>query len=68
MHWSTLRALDAVARKGHDRLDLELLDALSRDRCRPDSAANRRAPRKRSTEDDARSTHAAMSAPSSVQG
>jgi hypothetical protein len=31
MHWSTLRALDAVARKGHARLDADLLDALSKD-------------------------------------
>ena len=31
MHWSTVRALTAVAKAGHDRLDADLLDALSRD-------------------------------------
>jgi hypothetical protein len=35
MHWSTRRALDAVAKKGHDRLDADLLDALSRDEATP---------------------------------
>jgi hypothetical protein len=35
MHWSTRRALYAVAKKGHDRLDADLLDALSRDESTP---------------------------------
>jgi hypothetical protein len=35
MHWSQRRALNAVARKGHARLDADLLDALSRDEATP---------------------------------
>jgi hypothetical protein len=31
MHWSTRRALDAVAKKGHAALDADLLDTLGHD-------------------------------------
>jgi hypothetical protein len=34
VHWSQRRALDAIGRQGHARLDAELWDALSRD-CAP---------------------------------
>lgn len=45
MHWSTLRALDAVAKKGHDRLDADLLDALSRDEGTPAAMESLQHPR-----------------------
>lgn len=45
MHWSTLRALDTIAKQGHARLDLELLDALSRDETTRTEVEGLRAPR-----------------------